>query len=83
MPIISTHKAEPSEKKVDKSLPNFKLNDSYGMSKVFPGIPISQGIIKTSPPATRSTVLANGLTVATQEMPGMMSSFAFLVRTGR
>lgn len=82
-PIITATKSEVAPKRFDKTLPEFKLKESYGLSQVFPGTPISKGIIKTSPPKTVSTILANGLTVATQEMPGMMSSFALLVRTGR
>ncbi len=82
-PIVSFTKSSTA-KRIDKNAADFlKLDVAHKMDKIFPGTPISKGISKATPPETISTVLSNGLTVATQEMPGLMSSFAFLVRTGR
>lgn len=82
-PVINFSKSEGMKKITDKSLPEYNLNKNFALDKPFPGTIVSKGIADSTPPKTLSTVLPNGLTVATQEMPGLMSSFAFLVRTGR
>lgn len=63
--------------------PEYILHKKFALDTPFPGTVVNGGIASSTPPKTVSTVLSNGLTVATQEMPGLMSSFAFLVRTGR
>jgi len=70
-----------SLKTLDKS--KYFLKESFKLDLQFPGTPISKGITKENPPVTESSRLANDLTVASQEMPGLMTSFAFLVKTGR
>ena len=57
--------------------PNFRLDLPLpGMSK---GLDMKDGDI----PKTLSTTLSNGLVVASQDRPGLMSSFAFLANRGR
>jgi hypothetical protein len=72
-----------STKQIDKSTSEFKLDNKFKLEKIFPGTPISEGIQNTTAPKTQSEKLSNGLTVATQEMSGLMSSFAFIVKSGR
>ena len=81
-PIIKTTQANHT-KTYDKSNPEFQLNPKFKMDKLFPGTPISSGIGASPPPPTLYTQLENGLTVASQEIPGMMTSAALIVRTGR
>jgi mitochondrial-processing peptidase subunit alpha len=67
----------------DKSGNGFKLDESFGMEKVFPGVPPGTKVADSaSAPKTQHTVLSTGLTVASQDMPGLMTSFAFIVGTG-
>jgi len=67
---------------LDKSGDAYRLSDKFRLDRPFPGVPASTGIEQQAPPATRSTVLKNGLTVATQDLHGLMSSFSFIVGTG-
>lgn len=71
------------KKSLDKSGSEFQLPSKFRMDELFPGTVVSSGIKNTNLPETRATVLPNGLTVATQEMPGLMSSFCLIVKTGR
>lgn len=80
-PQISTS-ISSVEKQINKSDGKFNLADKFKLDKLFPGVPISNGIIKGIQPTTISSRLCNGLTIATQEMPGLMSSFAFIVNSG-
>lgn len=79
---VITHSKSETVKTIDKNSPLFQLDSTFKMDKLFPGTPISSGIGKTDPPPTVVSKLNNGLSVATQEMPGMMSSFALIVRSG-
>jgi hypothetical protein len=81
-PVINVTQSTHA-KTYDKTLPDFKLDQKFRMENQFPGTPVSTGIGATPPPPTLTTVLDNGLTVATQDMPGMMSSIAIIVRAGR
>ncbi len=80
-PIVSKAKSE-IKKQLEKMV-RFDLHEKFKLDAVFPGTPISAGISKNAPPKTLSTKLNNGITVASQDMPGMMSSFAVIVRAGR
>ena len=60
----------------------FALDNKFKMEKVFPGIVLGNPIRDSTTPQTIATKLSNGLTVATQEMPGLMTSLAFVVKTG-
>jgi hypothetical protein len=82
-PAIATTKAEVSEKKYDKTSSEFKLDPKYNMKILFPGVKESDGIGSLPPPPTLFTTLPSGLTVASQDMPGMMTSMTFAVRAGR
>jgi hypothetical protein len=50
----------------------------FSMITCYPGVPVSTGIVRHDPPKTASTVLPCGLTVASQDMFGQMSSFGLL-----
>jgi hypothetical protein len=70
-------------KTLDKSRNDFALDSKFKFEIPFPGTNIPGEKSDTSPPQIVSSVLDNGLTVATQEVPGLMSSFTFLVKAGR
>lgn len=82
-PNITYAKANATEKMLDKNDKKFQLDDRFKIDNLFPGTPISKGISKENAPQTIVSTLENGLTVASQEMPGLMSSFSFLVKAGR
>jgi hypothetical protein len=81
-PQISVAKSDV-KKTIDKNNPQFRLQSGFRLDSAFPGVPSSSGIKKQEAPETSSTVLKNGLTVATQDTHGLMSSIAFLAHTGR
>lgn len=74
-----------SEKLIDKTknIKDFTISSDFRLDRQFPGVPVSKGVDKSSPPATITTVLANGITVSSQELPTLMSSFAVLFTVGR
>lgn len=81
---ITTAKASDSgvKKQLDKSGDAFKLDSSFKLDKVFPGVPPGKKIEDQPVYLTKSTKLDNGLTVASQDMPGLMTSFSFIVNSG-
>ena len=81
-PNITYAKAN-AQKTLNKQDKEFQLDNRFKLDNLFPGTPISKGISKDNAPKTIVSTLDNGLTVASQEMPGLMSSFAFLVKAGR
>lgn len=81
-PVVKTSVSK-YEKSIDKATLSLALDSKFKVDTLFPGVPVSKGIGATPPPPTLSTVLDNGLRVASQEMPGLMTSIAILVRTGR
>jgi hypothetical protein len=82
-PVISTTQAPKEMKKLFKDGSDFYLHDKFRLDLPFSGTPPFKPIVSSKTPPTLSTRLENGLTVATQETPGLMSSIAFIVRTGR
>jgi processing peptidase subunit alpha len=70
------------KKQLDKSGNAFKLDDRFRLDSVFPGIPEGKKIEDQPVPTTRSTTLSNGLQVGSQDMPSLMTSFAFIVKSG-
>ena len=61
----------------------FNIHEKFKLDTMFPGTPVSKGIGSSTPPDTVTSKIENGLTVASQEMPGLMSTFALIVRCGR
>ncbi len=80
-PVI-TQTVSKEQKQLKKENGVFDLHNNFKMNAVFPGTPTSSGIGKDAPPLTRSTTLPNGITVASRDMPGLMSSFAVIMRVG-
>lgn len=82
-PIISTARSD-AKNGTSKTGEEFRsMSLRYDINKAF-GIPKDMRAIPlTKQPRTEITKLANGLTIATQDMPGMMCSMALLVKTGR
>ena len=70
------------KKQLDKGGNKFKLDESFKLDKVFPGVPPGKKIEDQPLYSTMSTKLENGLTVASQDMPGLMTSIAFIVSAG-
>ena len=58
------------------------MDSKFRLDIPFPGIPIGKALTPQDQPTTFSTKLSNGLTVASQDNLGLMSSFAFLVNRG-
>lgn len=81
-PVITTSVSSVEKQIKDKNGKEFTLDSKFNLEKMFPGVPVSKGINSSVAPEVKSTILSNGLTVATQEMPGLMSSFAFMIGTG-
>lgn len=67
----------------NKSRDSFQLNPKFRLDVEFPGVPSSSGININSYPKTHITKLANGITVASQDLPSLMSSIAVIVGSGR
>ncbi len=66
-----------------KPLPNTQLNEAFRVDKVLPGVQTMKHVSDLEGPPTLSTVLPNGLTVASQDKFSLMSSFAIILKTGR
>jgi processing peptidase subunit alpha len=82
-PQISRGKSDGQRMdKNTKSNDDVKVSETFRLDKAFPGVPISTGLKDNSIPQTLSTKLSNGLVVASQDIPGLMSSFTFIVGTG-
>lgn len=82
-PVITTsiHKRDatnPSKKD------DISLDKKFKIDSIFPGVPVTRGIKPgEQAPETKSTKLKNGITVATQEVPGsLMSSITFMLGSG-
>ena len=81
-PQISTFLSTAKRTILDKKGKEYELDEKFRLDSLFPGVPPPTGITAQAPPPTLSTRLPSGLTVATQEMHGLMSSFAFVVSVG-
>lgn len=69
-------------KQLDKKSPEFAIDSKFRLDVPFPGVPVGKPLRSQDQPKTMSTKLSSGLTVATQDNLGLMSSFAFLVQRG-
>jgi len=72
---------------LDKKGKDFTLDGKFkisinGENAGFPGVPTGKSVIPGAGPAVQATVLPSGLTVASQDMPGLMTSFCFCVGAG-
>ena len=81
-PIINTATSTVNKTITNKDTTEFQLDRSFKLDQPFPGVPISRGIGSLTQPTTMTTKLENGLIVASQEIPGMMTAFALIVRAG-
>lgn len=81
-PVIQTNQST-YVKTHNKEDPKFQLDQKHKLDKIFPGVVVSSGIGSTQQPPTLTSILDSGLSVASQEMPGMMTSIALIVRAGR
>ena len=81
--FIASKEPDRVQKRIlDKTGDSFLLDARFRLETMFPGVPVSSGIVEEAPPTTLSSKLNNGLIVATQEMHGLMSSFAFVLSVG-
>ena len=68
---------------LDKSGDAFTLDSKFKLEEMFPGVPSGKKVEDSgNAPPTLNTKLDSGLTVVTQDMPGLMTSFAIMVGTG-
>jgi processing peptidase subunit alpha len=73
---------------LDKQGQDFTLDEKFkisidGKNAGFPGVPTGKFVQPgNAGPEVQATVLASGLTVASQDKPGLMTSFCFCVGTG-
>jgi hypothetical protein len=82
VPVITTKKAEVGVKPT-KNEEEFRAMKKFDVKKVYGvGEAATVSSVPSQPP-TRITRLRNGLTVASQDMPGLMSSIQLLVKSGR
>ena len=82
VPVITTAKSDVS-KKLNKEEVEFQEMKKFNMQKDFK-IPFGKEVPSfAQQPKTLLTKLPSGLTVASQDMPGLMSSVALLVKSGR
>lgn len=82
VPIISSFKSAVT-KQLDKSQSPFNLDKKFRLDKAFPGIPITSGNTSSQYPKTYVSKLDNGITIASQDLPSLMSSFTVIVGAGR
>ena len=71
-----------TKRQLDKRGAKYTVDAKFRLDTPFPGIPIGKALTPQDQPKTFSTKLSNGLTVASQDNLGLMSSFAFLVSRG-
>ena len=72
------------KKTYDKQLERgFTVDARFRLDREFAGVLKSTSISSQERPETLSKKLSNGVTVASQDTPGMMTTISFLLRTGR
>jgi hypothetical protein len=82
VPVITTAKSTIA-KKLNKGEVEYKNMKKFDMQKDFQ-VPFGKEVPSfAQQPKTLLTKLSSGLTVASQDMPGLMSSVALLVKSGR
>lgn len=81
-PVVSNAKSEV-ERTLSKAGEEYDAMKRYDMDKPFDLPDGIRSVPFTKQPKTEMTTLANGLTIATHDMPGLMCSVALLVKTGR
>jgi hypothetical protein len=75
---MSTHK-----KTFNKDLPEFSIDQNFRLDRPFAFSPTKASSSSNGVPKTQATKLPNGITVASIDTPGLMTTFSFLVQTGR
>ncbi|CAM9703821.1 unnamed protein product, partial [Ectocarpus fasciculatus] len=80
-PVVSNAKSEV-ERTLSKAGEEYDAMKRYDMDKPFDLPDGIRSVPFTKQPKTEMTTLANGLTIATHDMPGLMCSVALLVKTG-
>lgn len=89
IPVITQNKAskvviddngKPLQR-IQKISAQFQVPNSYHLTNIFPGVPMSKGITSHNP-ETISSKLSNGMTVASQELSSLITSIGFIIGTG-
>ena len=75
---LSTHK-----KTFNKDLPEFSISQNFRLDRPFAFSQTKTSSSSNGVPKTHATKLPNGITVASIDTPGLMTTFSFLVQTGR
>lgn len=81
-PVITTSISE-IKKQLDKSKLDISLDDTFKMHNQFPDFNNYNKSISNVNTKTLSTTLKNGLVVASEDRYSLMTSLAFVVKTGR
>jgi len=79
--IITTFRSNQIKKNFEKRSPEFEGMKKFSMEHSFGDIKLSP-IDSQLAPMTEVTKLPNGLLVASQEKPGLMSSFSLIIAAG-
>ena len=77
-----TSTTSSTKRQLDKRGAKYTVDAKFRLDTPFPGIPPGKALTPQDQPKTISSKLSNGLTVASQDNLGLMSSFAFLVNRG-
>lgn len=80
--MVSTARSDVKSTTV-KTGEDYAAMKRFNMTKAYHIPDDIQPVPFTQEPKTIITNLANGLTIATQDMPGLMCSMCLLVKTGR
>lgn len=81
-PVITTH-FSTAKPQIEKTKLDLSLNVDFKMNAPFPNYETYNRYIKDVNPKTFSTVLKNGLTIASEDRYSLMTTLAFVVKTGR
>ena len=81
-PVITTH-FSTAKPQLEKTNLDLSLNVDFKMNAPYPNYEKYNSYIQNVNPKTFSTVLKNGLTIASEDRYSLMTTLAFVVKTGR
>lgn len=82
-PVITTH-FSTANRQLEKTTLDLSLNNNFKMNSPYPNYETyANTYIKDVNPNTFSTILKNGLTIASEDRYSLMTTLTFVVKTGR